>query len=103
MGSSPPRPSPAGGPGTLLVTGGAGFIGCNFVRYWLREHPGDTVVNYDLLTYAGDRRGIAALAAAEPERYHFVHGDIGDRDLAVATMRRWRPAAVINFAAESHV
>jgi dTDP-glucose 4,6-dehydratase len=87
---------------TLLVTGGAGFIGSNFVRYWLREHPDDTVVNYDLLTYAGDPRSVADVAAREPERYRFVHGDIGDRDLAVATMRRWRPAAVVNFAAESH-
>ena len=87
---------------TLLVTGGAGFIGANFVRYWLREHPEDRVVNYDLLTYAANVANLADVAAAEPERYSFVRGDIGDYDLALATMRDHRVDIVVNFAAESH-
>ena len=87
---------------TLLVTGGAGFIGANFVRYWLREHPGDRVVNYDLLTYAANLANLADVEAAEPERYRFVRGDIGDYDLALATMRDHQVDIVVNFAAESH-
>ena len=87
---------------TLLVTGGAGFIGANFVRYWLREHPDDRVVNYDLLTYAANAASLADVAAAEPERYRFVRGDIGDYDLALATIRDHQVDIVVNFAAESH-
>src|SRR5512134_3788093 len=82
----------------LLVTGGAGFIGSNFVHYWLERYPGDRVVVYDLLTYAGNR---ASLAAVE-DRIGFVHGDIGDRELAEATLRDERIDVVVNFAAESH-
>jgi len=83
----------------ILVTGGAGFIGSNFVRHVLAAHPDDSVVNLDKLTYAGNPENLADLAA-EP-RYRFVKGDIGDaalvRDLMAGT------DAVVHFAAETHV
>jgi dTDP-glucose 4,6-dehydratase len=82
----------------LLVTGGAGFIGSNFVRYWLERHPGDHVVVYDLLTYAGNRESLAAVE----DRIDFVEGDICDRTLAEATLRDHAVDVVVNFAAESH-
>jgi dTDP-glucose 4,6-dehydratase len=82
----------------LLVTGGAGFIGSNFVHFWLDRHPDDHVVVYDLLTYAGNR---ASLAEVE-NRIAFVHGDICDRELAEATLREQEVEVVVNFAAESH-
>src|SRR3954452_10996329 len=82
----------------LLVTGGAGFIGSNFVRYWLERHPDDAIVVYDALTYAGNR---ASLRDVE-ERIAFVEGDIGDLDLAGSVMRDERIDVVVNFAAESH-
>lgn len=87
---------------TVLVTGGAGFIGSNFVRYWLGNHPQDRVVNYDLLTYAANLANLADVAADEPERYVFVRGDIGDYDLALRTLKEFRVDAIVNFAAESH-
>jgi dTDP-glucose 4,6-dehydratase len=82
----------------LLVTGGAGFIGSNFVHFWLDRHPDDHVVVYDLLTYAGNR---ASLAEVE-DRIAFVQGDICDRELAEATLREHEVDVVVNFAAESH-
>jgi len=82
----------------LLVTGGAGFIGSNFVHYWIERHPGDHVVVYDLLTYAGNRPN---LAAAE-DRIVFVQGDICHRELVESTLRGERIEVVVNFAAESH-
>jgi dTDP-glucose 4,6-dehydratase len=82
----------------LLVTGGAGFIGSNFVRYWVGAHPGDTVVVYDALTYAGNR---ASLHAVE-EAITFVHADICDLDAAQRTMAEHSVDAVVHFAAESH-
>ena len=82
----------------LLVTGGAGFIGSNFVHYWLEKHPDDHVVVYDLLTYAGNRDNLAAVE----DRVVFVEGDICDRDLAEATLRENGVDVVVNFAAESH-
>ncbi|HET9437986.1 MAG TPA: dTDP-glucose 4,6-dehydratase [Gaiellaceae bacterium] len=82
----------------LLVTGGAGFIGSNFVHYWLERHPDDHVVVYDLLTYAGNR---ASLASVE-DRIVFVQGDICDRELAEETLRANEIDVVVNFAAESH-
>jgi len=87
---------------TLLVTGGSGFIGSNFVRYWLRKHPDDRVVNYDLLTYAANPASLADVAALEPERYEFVQGDIGDHETVLGTLRGHRVDVVVNFAAESH-
>ncbi len=80
----------------LLVTGGAGFIGSNFVRWWARERPGDTVVVYDALTYAGNRESLAGVP------HEFVHGDIGDLATAERTMRDYEIDVIVNFAAESH-
>jgi dTDP-glucose 4,6-dehydratase len=82
----------------LLVTGGAGFIGSNFVHYWLERYPDDRVVVYDLLTYAGNR---ASLAGVE-DRIVFVQGDVCDAELAEQTLRSERVEVVVNFAAESH-
>ena len=82
----------------LLVTGGAGFIGSNFARYWSERRPEDHVVVYDLLTYAGDRRNVEDLG----DRIVFVHGDIGDPELAAATLRDEQVDTIVNFAAESH-
>jgi dTDP-glucose 4,6-dehydratase len=82
----------------LLVTGAAGFIGSNFVHYWLEQHPDDHVVAYDLLTYAGNRDNLAGTE----EQVAFVEGDIGDLDLAEQTLREHDIDTVVNFAAESH-
>ena len=82
----------------LLVTGAAGFIGSNFVHYWLERHPDDHLVVYDLLTYAGNR---ASLADVE-DRIVFVQGDIGDLEAAQGALRTESIDVVVNFAAESH-
>jgi len=84
----------------ILVTGGAGFIGANFVLDWLRE-TGETLVNLDALTYAGNRENLASLAG--DARHVFVHGDICDRALVDRLLAEYRPRAVVHFAAESHV
>ena len=86
----------------IFVTGGAGFIGSNFIRYWLTEHPDDTVINYDLLTYAGNQASLADVAERYRERYRFVRGDIADYDFVRHLFDEWQPTVVINFAAESH-
>jgi dTDP-glucose 4,6-dehydratase len=80
----------------ILVTGAAGFIGSNFVRYWVDGHPDDDVVAYDVLTYAGDRRNLDGLDV------EFVEGDITDAELAERTLRDKEVEVVVNFAAESH-
>ncbi|HEU5264044.1 MAG TPA: dTDP-glucose 4,6-dehydratase [Gaiellaceae bacterium] len=82
----------------LLVTGGAGFIGSNFVHYWLERYPDDRLVVFDLLTYAGNRSSLDDVE----DRIVFVHGDICDRALAETTLREERIEVVVNFAAESH-
>lgn len=85
----------------LLVTGGAGFIGSNFVHYWLREHPGDRVVVLDALTYAGN---LANLEEARKSRaFRFVRGNICDHELVAGLLRGDRIDTVVHFAAESHV
>ena len=84
----------------ILVTGCAGFIGSNFVHTWLANRD-ESVVNLDLLTYAGNLENLAALAG--DARHIFVHGDIGDRELVGQLLATHRPRAVLNFAAESHV
>ncbi|APZ42911.1 dTDP-glucose 4,6-dehydratase [Acidihalobacter ferrooxydans] len=85
----------------LLVTGGAGFIGANFVRYWLERHPGGRVVVLDALTYAGNRASLAAVEA-RPE-FRFVHGDIRDEALVERLLREEGIDTLVHFAAESHV
>ncbi|MDH1146517.1 dTDP-glucose 4,6-dehydratase [Pseudomonas mosselii] len=85
---------------TILVTGGAGFIGANFVLEWLAAGD-ETVVNLDKLTYAGNLQTLASLKG--DKRHEFVHGDIGDAELVARLLAEHKPRAVINFAAESHV
>ena len=86
---------------SLLVTGGAGFIGTNFVHYWRRTHPGDSIVVLDVLTYAANRMSLVTLEGSE--RFRFVKGDIGDRTLVETILRDQRIDTVVHFAAESHV
>lgn len=85
---------------TILVTGGAGFIGSNFVLDWLAQSD-ETVINLDLLTYAGNLDNLAGVE--NNPRHVFVQGDIGDKDLVTRLFAEHRPRAVVNFAAESHV
>ena len=85
---------------TILVTGGAGFIGSNFILQCMRERAA-CVVNLDLLTYAGNLRNLDSIAA--DTRYEFVNGDIGDRTLVRRLLETHRPNAIVHFAAESHV
>ena len=85
---------------TILVTGGAGFIGSNFVHTWLAQHD-EVLVNLDKLTYAGNLRNLHALAG--DRRHHFVQGDIGDTSLVSQLLATHQPRAVLHFAAESHV
>jgi dTDP-glucose 4,6-dehydratase len=85
---------------TILVTGGAGFIGSNFVLDWLAQTD-ETVVNLDKLTYAGNLRNLDPVK--DNPNHVFVHGDIGDSALLATLLARHQPRAVLNFAAESHV
>jgi dTDP-glucose 4,6-dehydratase len=88
-------------PENLLVTGGAGFIGVNFVYYWLKQHPSNRIVVLDALTYAGNRGSLA-----EAEKYpqcRFVQGDIRDQSLVEKLLREERLDTIVHFAAESHV
>ena len=84
----------------IIVTGGAGFIGSNFILQWI-ENEADAVVNLDLLTYAGNPENLAAVA--DHPKYQFVHGDIGNRELVHRLFAEHQPRAVVHFAAESHV
>src|SRR6187402_2451637 len=85
----------------LLVTGGAGFIGSNFVLRHLRNAEASSVITLDALTYAGNPHNLDSLLG-DP-RHTLVHGDILDRDLVAALLRKHRPRAIVHFAAESHV
>ena len=83
----------------LFITGGAGFIGANFIEHWLARHD-EPLVNLDALTYAGSPRNLDGVA---PGRHVFVHGDIREQAVVARILREHRPRALINFAAESHV
>jgi dTDP-glucose 4,6-dehydratase len=82
----------------ILVTGGAGFIGSNFTRFWVEQHPDDRVVVLDLLTYAGNRPSLDDI----DDRIAFVEGDIADFDLVEQLLRAQGIDVIVNFAAESH-
>ncbi len=84
------------------MTGGAGFIGSNFIRYWLKAHPEDEIINLDLLTYAGNLANLTDIEQDAANRYQFVHGDIGNFDLVLHLLTSERPSTIVNFAAESH-
>lgn len=85
----------------LLVTGGAGFIGSNFIKFFMNTHKDFIVVNYDKLTYAGNLENLRDVEKLPG--YHFVHGDICNREQFLKTLSEYNPDYVINFAAESHV
>src|SRR5512137_2145157 len=87
--------------GTILVTGGMGFIGCNFVRYLLREHPAARVVNLDKVTYAGNARNLADVA--EDARYTFVRADVCDANAVAEALSAHTVDQIVHFAAETHV
>lgn len=84
----------------ILITGGAGFIGSNFVLQWM-NHKQDSIINLDRLTYAGNRQNLAELT--DNSRYEFIVGSINDSELLADVFRRYKPRAVVHFAAESHV
>jgi dTDP-glucose 4,6-dehydratase len=84
----------------LLVTGGAGFIGSNFIGYWLKKYPKDEIVNLDVLTYAGNLENLSGVE--KDPRYKFVKGDICD-EAAVDQVISGGIELIIHFAAESHV
>ena len=86
---------------TILITGGCGFIGSNFIRYALRRHPNWRIVNIDKLTYAGNRDNLKDIE--HDERYTFIQGDICDKQLVGQIFTDHKISGVINFAAESHV
>lgn len=85
----------------ILVTGGAGFIGGNFVLDWLADPSKPGIVNLDKLTYAGNQQTLESLS--DDPRHMFIQGDIADRELVSALLKKYQIQAVINFAAESHV
>lgn len=84
-----------------LITGGAGFIGSNFIHYLLKKYPKCQVVNLDLLTYAGNLANLTDIE--KDQRYKFVQGDINDQDLVQRIIEKNRTDIIVNFAAESHV
>ena len=84
----------------ILVTGGAGFIGSNFILDWIAA-TSEAVVNFDKLTYAGNLENLASLK--DDPRHVFVQGDINDRALVTKLLSQYQPRAIIHFAAESHV
>ena len=85
---------------SILVTGGAGFIGSNFVLDWIADED-DSVINLDKLTYAGNLQNLASIEGNP--RHLFIHGDIGDAELVAKLLTEHKPRAIVNFAAESHV
>ena len=85
---------------SILVTGGCGFIGANFIRHWINAYPAARVINVDLLTYAGNPANLADLAALP--NYAFIHADIADAEAMAKVLAEYAPDAIVNFAAESH-
>ncbi len=85
----------------LLITGGAGFIGANFVRYWADKYPDDRFVVLDALTYAGNMANLVGMS--DRSGYRFVHGDISDQDLVASLLKEEKLDTIVHFAAESHV
>ena len=86
---------------TIIVTGGAGFIGSNFIYYQLRTHPEDRIICLDALTYAGNLKTLKE--AMDHPKFHFVKADIADREAVYALFQAEKPDIIVNFAAESHV
>ena len=85
----------------IIVTGGAGFIGGNFVHYMLREHPEDQIICLDALTYAGNMETLAPVM--DNAQFKFIRADIADRETVYRIFAEEKPAVLVNFAAESHV
>lgn len=85
----------------ILVTGGAGFIGSNFILQWFNSENAAPIVNIDKLTYAGNINNLAKIA--KNVDYHFIHGDINDNELLNTVLHQYQPTAILHFAAESHV
>ena len=85
----------------IIVTGGAGFIGGNFVHHMVNKYPEYQIINLDLLTYAGNLETLKPVE--DKPNYKFVHGDIADRDFVFKLFEEEKPDVVVNFAAESHV
>ncbi len=83
----------------ILVTGGAGFIGSNFILYMMKKHPGDEIINLDSLTYAGNLENLKSVE--NNSNYKFVKGDICDKKIVNALVKECD--AIVHFAAESHV
>jgi dTDP-glucose 4,6-dehydratase len=85
----------------LFVTGGAGFIGGNFILDWLKDPTAEGIINLDKLTYAGNLANLDSIK--NDPRHIFVHGDIGNKELVTKLLKSHQPRAILNFAAESHV
>jgi dTDP-glucose 4,6-dehydratase len=86
----------------IFITGGAGFIGSNFVRYWLDNNPEDYVINYDLLTYAGNINNLSGLDQRKKQNYKFVRADIANYEFLRYLFELYKPEWIVNFAAETH-
>ena len=85
----------------LLITGGAGFIGTNFVRYWRKKYPNDVIIILDALTYAGNKSNLES--CLDHDKVHFLHGSICDQRLVDQVFKKYEIDRVVHFAAESHV
>lgn len=87
----------------LFITGGSGFIGSHFIRYILENYPEDSILNFDKLTYAGNLKNLEDIESRFASRYIFKKGDIADKSLVESVISEYKPDAIINFAAETHV